>query len=134
MHSHSSKKAVVDNFLLGNPKKVGFEKTEFTALPFGPPCSDSATANSTDSSQNGWLEYDCLTIVSFWDFSYFSGAFCVLVLVGSVLFVTRFLGRFVWYFFWGYFLKVSNGTDEVSGMKRPPETGQAASSCLYKRL
>ena len=39
--------------------------------------SDSATANSTDSCQNGWLEFDCLTIVSFWDFFlFFRGVLC----------------------------------------------------------
>ena len=55
---------------------------------------------------------DCFLLVFF---PIFQGRFVFwLVLVGSVLFVTLFF-----FFGGGYFLKVSNGTDEVSGMKRP---------------
>lgn len=102
---HSSIFAVVQNFLLGNPKKLGFEKTELAAfytimdLPWSPITEIQRLCNN---EFNGFLPKWMVGIRLFDDcfllgfFPIFQGRFVFwLVLVGSVLFVTLF------FFFWG---------------------------------
>lgn len=105
MHSSQFDFCGGTKFLLGNPKKLGFEKTELAAfytimdLPWSPITEIQRLCNN---EFNGFLPKWMVGIRLFDDcfllgfFPIFQGRFVFwLVLVGSVLFVTLF------FFFWG---------------------------------